>query len=142
MAGFSEMAMAKRLETLNTTTQSIQTLSMWLLHHQKHNADNIVHLWLKVSSAIQFVWFLFSPFFFYFIEILMCNRFTSLLPSSNVINATYQPTLRIFWGGDGDGGGEGGGIGGGRRAALSLTTGFRRASQLICGRKFSDESLR
>uniref|UniRef100_A0A915BIP6 CID domain-containing protein n=2 Tax=Parascaris univalens TaxID=6257 RepID=A0A915BIP6_PARUN len=47
MAGFSEMAMAKRLETLNTTTQSIQTLSMWLLHHQKHNADNIVHLWLK-----------------------------------------------------------------------------------------------
>ncbi|KHN72031.1 CID domain-containing protein 1 [Toxocara canis] len=47
MAGFSEAAMTRRLETLNTTTQSIQTLSMWLLHHQKHNADSIVHLWLK-----------------------------------------------------------------------------------------------
>ncbi|VDM46258.1 unnamed protein product [Toxocara canis] len=52
MAGFSEAAMTRRLETLNTTTQSIQTLSMWLLHHQKHNADSIVHLWLKFRLAL------------------------------------------------------------------------------------------
>ncbi|VDK18155.1 unnamed protein product, partial [Anisakis simplex] len=48
MSGFSEAAMTKRLESLNMTAQSIQTLSMWILHHQKHNAERIVHLWLKV----------------------------------------------------------------------------------------------
>ncbi|VDD91687.1 unnamed protein product [Enterobius vermicularis] len=47
MAGFSESAMTKRLESLTTTSQSIQTVSMWLLHHQKNHADEIVQLWLK-----------------------------------------------------------------------------------------------
>uniref|UniRef100_A0A0N5AQ93 CID domain-containing protein n=1 Tax=Syphacia muris TaxID=451379 RepID=A0A0N5AQ93_9BILA len=47
MSGFSETAMNKRLETLTATSQSIQTVSMWLLHHQKNHADEIVQLWLK-----------------------------------------------------------------------------------------------
>lgn len=45
--GFSEAAMRKHLETLNSTAQSIQTLAMWLLHHQKHHAKEIVTIWMK-----------------------------------------------------------------------------------------------
>ncbi|MFH4973922.1 hypothetical protein AB6A40_000631 [Gnathostoma spinigerum] len=47
MAGFSETAMIQRLQTLTPTSQSIQTLSMWVLHHQKKHADAIVQVWLK-----------------------------------------------------------------------------------------------
>ncbi|VDM97998.1 unnamed protein product [Thelazia callipaeda] len=47
MAGFSEAAMSKRLQTLNTTQQSVQMMSMWLLHHQKNHAQTIVKVWLQ-----------------------------------------------------------------------------------------------
>ncbi|VDN30825.1 unnamed protein product, partial [Gongylonema pulchrum] len=47
MAGFSESAMARRLQTLNTTQQSVQMMSMWLLHHQKAHAETILRVWLQ-----------------------------------------------------------------------------------------------
>lgn len=39
--------MRERLQRLSNTAHSIQTLSMWILHHQKKNADAILETWLK-----------------------------------------------------------------------------------------------
>jgi len=46
MAGFTETALAKKLADLNSSQQSIQTLSLWLIHHRKHHAT-IVKVWFK-----------------------------------------------------------------------------------------------
>lgn len=44
MAGFSEAVLQKKLTEVNNTLPSIQTLSLWLLHHRKHSAS-IVKVW-------------------------------------------------------------------------------------------------
>jgi len=44
MSGFSENALVKKLNELNSTQQSIQTLSLWVIHHRKH-ARTIVQVW-------------------------------------------------------------------------------------------------
>uniref|UniRef100_A0A1B6CBR7 CID domain-containing protein n=1 Tax=Clastoptera arizonana TaxID=38151 RepID=A0A1B6CBR7_9HEMI len=44
MAGFTESALSKKLNDLNASQQSIQTLSLWLIHHRKHYAP-IVKMW-------------------------------------------------------------------------------------------------
>lgn len=46
MSGFSDAALEKKLAELNNSQQSIQTLSLWLIHHRKHHAS-IVKIWLK-----------------------------------------------------------------------------------------------
>ncbi|KAK6630984.1 hypothetical protein RUM44_003156 [Polyplax serrata] len=46
MAAFSEGALIKKLADLNPSQQSIQTLSLWLIHHRKHYAA-IVQVWHK-----------------------------------------------------------------------------------------------
>lgn len=46
MAGFTEPALAKKLVELNNSQQSIQTLSLWLIHHRKHH-KSIVQVWFK-----------------------------------------------------------------------------------------------
>lgn len=46
MASFSEASLAKKLLDLNNSQQSIQTLSLWLIHHRKHSKV-IVNVWLK-----------------------------------------------------------------------------------------------
>jgi hypothetical protein len=46
MAGFTEVALAKKLADLNSSQQSIQTLSLWLIHHRKHHAT-IVKVWFR-----------------------------------------------------------------------------------------------
>lgn len=46
MAGFTESALSKKLEDLNASQQSIQTLSLWLIHHRKHYAT-IVKTWIR-----------------------------------------------------------------------------------------------
>lgn len=46
MAAFSEGALVKKLADLNPSQQSIQTLSLWLIHHRKHHAA-IVKVWYK-----------------------------------------------------------------------------------------------
>ncbi|KAK4876620.1 hypothetical protein RN001_009126 [Aquatica leii] len=46
MAGFTESAFIKKLADCNNSTQSIQTLSFWLIHHRKHYVQ-IVKTWYK-----------------------------------------------------------------------------------------------
>jgi len=46
MSGFSEGVLEKKLGELNNSQQSIQTLSLWLIHHRKHHAA-IVRTWHK-----------------------------------------------------------------------------------------------
>ncbi|KAF5288190.1 hypothetical protein FQA39_LY03958 [Lamprigera yunnana] len=46
MSGFTENAFVKKLAEFNNSTQSIQTLSFWLIHHRKHYAQ-IVKTWYK-----------------------------------------------------------------------------------------------
>lgn len=46
MSAFTETALIKKLMELNASQQSIQTLSLWLIHHRKHYA-NIVKSWYK-----------------------------------------------------------------------------------------------
>lgn len=46
MAGFTESALSTKLDDLNASQQSIQTLSLWLIHHRKHH-EAIVKMWLK-----------------------------------------------------------------------------------------------
>lgn len=46
MSGFTESALEKKLAELNNSQQSIQTLSLWLIHHRKHH-KTIVQVWLK-----------------------------------------------------------------------------------------------
>ncbi|CAG9089277.1 unnamed protein product [Plutella xylostella] len=46
MAGFTENALIRKLQELNSSQQSIQTLSLWLIHHRKHHAA-VVKTWHK-----------------------------------------------------------------------------------------------
>ncbi|KAF0298964.1 Regulation of nuclear pre-mRNA domain-containing protein 1B [Amphibalanus amphitrite] len=46
MSAFSTAVFVKKLGELNNTTPSIQTLSLWLIHHRKH-ASTIVQTWKK-----------------------------------------------------------------------------------------------
>ncbi|XP_060519889.1 regulation of nuclear pre-mRNA domain-containing protein 1B [Cylas formicarius] len=44
--GFTESAFIKKLSDLNSSSQSIQTLSLWLIHHRKHYTS-VVKIWLR-----------------------------------------------------------------------------------------------
>lgn len=46
MSAFTEVAFLKKLAELNSSQQSIQTLSLWLIHHRKHHVS-IVKTWLR-----------------------------------------------------------------------------------------------
>ncbi|KAM9295964.1 LOW QUALITY PROTEIN: regulation of nuclear pre-mRNA domain-containing protein 1B [Gastrophryne carolinensis] len=46
MASFSESALEKKLSELSNSQQSVQTLSLWLIHHRKHAAA-IVTVWQR-----------------------------------------------------------------------------------------------
>ncbi|ESN99499.1 hypothetical protein HELRODRAFT_84234 [Helobdella robusta] len=46
MASFSESGLVKKLDELNNSQQSIQTLSLWLIHHRKHS-KSVVDIWVK-----------------------------------------------------------------------------------------------
>lgn len=46
MSSFTESGLVKKLLELNPSQQSIQTLSLWLIHHRKHHSI-IVRTWLK-----------------------------------------------------------------------------------------------
>jgi len=61
MAGFTLQAFEKKLNEFNSSQQSIQTLSLWLIHHRKH-FKSIVQTWFKefkkskgVTSFIYFI---------------------------------------------------------------------------------------
>ena len=44
MSTFSDVNLAKKLTDLNSSQQSILTLSLWLIHHRKHS-KTIVEVW-------------------------------------------------------------------------------------------------
>lgn len=44
MSSFSESALEKKLTELSSSQQSVQTLSLWIIHHRKHSAL-IVKVW-------------------------------------------------------------------------------------------------
>lgn len=44
MSVFSESALEKKLAELSNSQQSVQTLSLWLIHHRKHS-KTIVKVW-------------------------------------------------------------------------------------------------
>lgn len=52
MAGFTESALVKKLVDLNASQQSIQTLSLWLIHHRKHHPV-IVKVWFKEMCKVK-----------------------------------------------------------------------------------------
>ena len=43
---FSESSLLRKFSELNSTQQSVQTLSLWLIHHRKYSRT-IVNIWLK-----------------------------------------------------------------------------------------------
>ncbi|BET02936.1 DUF618 [Nesidiocoris tenuis] len=49
MAGFTEAVLQRKLDDLNESQQSIQTLSLWLIHHRKHH-QLIIKTWAKEMS--------------------------------------------------------------------------------------------
>ncbi|XP_078392725.1 regulation of nuclear pre-mRNA domain-containing protein 1B-like isoform X3 [Cetorhinus maximus] len=61
MSSFSESALEKKLAELSNSQQSVQTLSLWLIHHRKH-AGIIVHVWhrelkrAKPSRKLTFIY--------------------------------------------------------------------------------------
>lgn len=46
MTSFSSATLEKKLGDLSNTQHSVQTLSLWLIHHRKH-AKAIVQAWYK-----------------------------------------------------------------------------------------------
>ncbi|XP_056633568.1 regulation of nuclear pre-mRNA domain-containing protein 1B [Diorhabda carinulata] len=44
--GFTETAFIKKLAELNNSSQSIQTLSLWLIHHRKHYST-VAKIWIR-----------------------------------------------------------------------------------------------
>ncbi|KAL4629755.1 regulation of nuclear pre-mRNA domain-containing protein 1A isoform X1 [Arapaima gigas] len=61
MSAFSEAALEKKLSELSNSQQSVQTLSLWLIHHRKHS-KTIVSVWYrellkaKVSRKLTFLY--------------------------------------------------------------------------------------
>jgi regulator of Ty1 transposition protein 103 len=47
---FSESSLIKKFQELNNTQQSVQTLSLWLIHHRKHS-NTIVKSWLDQLAS-------------------------------------------------------------------------------------------
>uniref|UniRef100_A0A3B3ZM95 CID domain-containing protein n=1 Tax=Periophthalmus magnuspinnatus TaxID=409849 RepID=A0A3B3ZM95_9GOBI len=61
MASFSESALEKKLSELSSSQQSVQTLSLWIIHHRKHSAL-IVKVWhreLKKAKSSRKLTFLY-----------------------------------------------------------------------------------
>lgn len=46
MTGFANQTLERKLVDLNNSQQSIQTLSLWLIHHRKHH-KSIVQTWFS-----------------------------------------------------------------------------------------------
>uniref|UniRef100_A0A3Q1AJG0 Regulation of nuclear pre-mRNA domain-containing protein 1A n=1 Tax=Amphiprion ocellaris TaxID=80972 RepID=A0A3Q1AJG0_AMPOC len=52
MSAFSEVALEKKLSELSNSQQSVQTLSLWLIHHRKHS-KTIVNVWFNELKKAQ-----------------------------------------------------------------------------------------
>lgn len=52
MSAFSDAALEKKLSELSNSQQSVQTLSLWLIHHRKHSRT-VVTVWLSELKKAQ-----------------------------------------------------------------------------------------
>ncbi|XP_071175980.1 regulation of nuclear pre-mRNA domain-containing protein 1B-like isoform X1 [Mytilus edulis] len=52
MSSFTDSNFVKKLSELNNTQQSIQTLSLWLIHHRKHS-KTITQVWLRELQKVR-----------------------------------------------------------------------------------------
>lgn len=63
MSAFSEAALERKLSELSNSQQSVQTLSLWLIHHRKHSAL-IVSVWERELRKGELLLALFYYLFF------------------------------------------------------------------------------
>jgi regulator of Ty1 transposition protein 103 len=71
MSGFTSQALEKKLIELNNSQQSIQTLSLWLIHHRKHH-KSIVQTWTKeLKKGFQLFLFSYQIFIYLFIKMFV-----------------------------------------------------------------------
>ncbi|KAJ8260084.1 hypothetical protein GJAV_G00176870 [Gymnothorax javanicus] len=61
MSSFSESALEKKLSELSNSQQSVQTLSLWIIHHRKHSSSivNVWHRELKKAKTNRKLTFLY-----------------------------------------------------------------------------------
>ncbi|XP_028667926.1 regulation of nuclear pre-mRNA domain-containing protein 1B isoform X2 [Erpetoichthys calabaricus] len=61
MSSFSESALEKKLSELSNSQQSVQTLSLWIIHHRKHSSTivNVWHRELKKAKSNRKLTFLY-----------------------------------------------------------------------------------
>ncbi|MBN3271194.1 RPR1B protein, partial [Polyodon spathula] len=52
MSSFSESALEKKLSELSNSQQSVQTLSLWIIHHRKHSSS-IVNVWHREMKKVK-----------------------------------------------------------------------------------------
>lgn len=56
MALLNQKAFERKLQNMSSTQDSVQTVSLWMIHHKKH-AEDMVAVWLeqlKKGSAFTF----------------------------------------------------------------------------------------
>lgn len=57
MALLNQKAFERKLQNMSSTQDSVQTVSLWMIHHKKH-ADDMVAVWLeqlKKGSSFVFI---------------------------------------------------------------------------------------
>lgn len=92
MSSFSDNNFVKKLGELNNTQQSIQTLSLWLIHHRKHS-KTIVQVWLREMQRGKYR---HSFIFVYNIWNTAMNTFCHAWIRFNIIAWKETPSLK-FW---------------------------------------------
>lgn len=87
MSSFTDSALEKKLAELNGSQQSIQTLSLWLIHHRKHH-KTIVQVWfreLKKSKIFRFSFDIYFAFHFQYIWFLTFSEMPNFLWITNFV---------------------------------------------------------
>ena len=54
MAALNESNVERKLQGVANTQDSIQSLSLWVIHHKAHH-EKIVGIWLKVVKKCKFI---------------------------------------------------------------------------------------
>lgn len=78
--------MRERLQRLTNTAHSIQTLSLWIIHHQQKHADMILNTWLKVGLLLLDL----LTFYFYLQEMKDNTSSERLICLTNLANDVIQ----------------------------------------------------
>lgn len=55
MSAFTESALTTKLLALNSSQQSIQTLSLWLIHHRKHSQIIVKNWYRQLQKGMKLI---------------------------------------------------------------------------------------